>query len=554
MKFIHWLFPRCEYSAARALFLRALAFIYLIAIVSWWVQAEALIGKGGLVPVAEYLERAGEYLHVEGRNRIWNLPTLFWINASDPFIHVICAVGSILAVVVIAGFAVGPCLLGLWIVYLSLVTTGNVFMSFQWDILLLEAGALAMLLAPWSVARISWRNPPALGWGERIALWLCWFVIAKLMFQSGWVKLAWATPRQPEWWPDDTAMMFHYMTQPIPTWTAWWMHHLPPWFHKASLAPMYFVELVLPFFVFLGARLRLVAAIGFVLLMILILATGNFTYFNLLTIVLCLPLVADRYWAYLPRAWKHIRTRFPAAEREDQSPGDINPEEPATPDLPAVPKFDEPKEIVSICVRGIPLAVVALLNAIVCLNDWHGVSRRVPDPLLPWTHLKRDLTPDVADRFYFSVVQWHLVSGYGLFRTMTIDRPEILIEGSRDGLEWREYDVRWKPDKLHVRPRFVAPHQPRVAWQFWFAALERRFDQRSRNAPWFSNLMLGLLNNDPKALSFFSANPFSGDPPRQIRARLYLYEFTTPEERKKTGDWWKRRAAGDFLPIITRRQ
>jgi len=536
MKLIRWLYPDYEYRTGRALFFRGLGLIYLVAILSWWVQAEALIGKGGLIPVEEYLDQAGEYLHIEGKNRPWNLPTLFWISHSDGFIHFVCAIGTLLALAVIAGLATGPCLLGLWIVYLSLVSTGNVFMSFQWDILLLETGVLAILLAPWSVVRMRWRNPPPLGWGETIALWLCWFLIAKLMFQSGWVKLAWATPRQPEWWPDHTAMTFHYMTQPIPTWTAWWMHQLPAWFHHASIWPMYFVELVLPVFVFLGARFRLIAAIGFAALMILILATGNYAYFNWLTIVLCLPLVADRYWQRLAAlGCRWLRKEPPPAKAPADAPG-----------------FDEPQEIVSISARGLPLALIVGLNAVVCFGDWYRVSRQIPRPTLPWTHLSWDPVPDFAKRFAYSISQFHLVNGYGLFRTMTVERPEIVIEGSRDGVRWETYDVRWKPDQLHDRPRFVAPHQPRVAWQFWFAALEQRYQPRGRNSRWFSNLVVGLMENDPNALSFFNGNPFSNSPPTMIRAKLYRYEFTTREERRRTGDWWKRTAAGDYLPVVTK--
>jgi hypothetical protein len=137
---------------------------------------------------------------------------------------------------------------------------------------------------------------------------------------------------------------------------------------------------------------------------------------------------------------------------------------------------------------------------------------------------------------------------------MTIDRPEIIVEGSRDGVLWKTYDFRWKPDNLDERPRFVAPHQPRVAWQFWFAALEGRYDQRSRNAPWFTKLALGLMENDPAALSFVNENPFPDEPPQMMRAKLYLYEFTTPEERRRTGNWWKRRAVGDFLPVVAKRE
>ena len=133
---------------------------------------------------------------------------------------------------------------------------------------------------------------------------------------------------------------------------------------------------------------------------------------------------------------------------------------------------------------------------------------------------------------------------------MTTERPEIVLEGSLDGQTWREYTLRHKPGRVDARPRFVAPHQPRLAWQFWFAALEGGYDRRSRNAGWFTALALGLMESDPVALGFFEESPFGSIPPARIRARLYLYEFTTLEERRRSGNWWKRRESRLYLPPV----
>lgn len=508
-----------QYRIGRSVFLRGLGGIYLIAIVSWWIQVGLLVGENGLQPASRLLEFVGKNFAAEGRPGFWALPNLFWITgASDFALNTACFAGCGLALLVIVGRFVGPALAGLWVIYLSLVNTGGVFMSFQWDILLLETGLLALFLCRWQL-KTNWIDPPPLTPVNRIALVFIWFLIAKLMFFSGWVKLAWSSAAAPEWWPEGTAMIYHYMTQPLPTWTAWWMHQLPPWFQKASLVPMYFVELGLPFALIFGRWGRLVAAIGFSGLMVLVLLTGNFTYFNWLTIVLCLPLVQDRLWP----SWLRSGLRLVPI-------GSADP-------MSRVPV------LLRLALAGPVLLGLALVNCHILVRD----LQRAPKPLL-----MADLSPGWLDSFVAAVSPFHPASGYGLFRTMTTQRPEILLEGSADGTDWHAYDFAWKVDRISDAPGFVAPHQPRLAWQFWFAALEGRFDYRSPNAGWFEALVLKLLEGDRGVKRLLREDPFPDSPPRFIRARLMRYEFTTQEERRTTGDWWRRAVIGDYLPEVSR--
>jgi hypothetical protein len=146
-----------------------------------------------------------------------------------------------------------------------------------------------------------------------------------------------------------------------------------------------------------------------------------------------------------------------------------------------------------------------------------------------------------------AAIPFRSVNSYGLFMVMTTSRPEIILEGSQDGVDWRAYQFRWKPGDVMRRPRFVAPHQPRLDWQMWFAAL----GSYSEN-PWFLELCARLLDGKPEVTRLLALDPFAGKPPRYLRAVVYEYRFTNPAERRATGAWWKREAKGLYLPVLSR--
>jgi hypothetical protein len=144
--------------------------------------------------------------------------------------------------------------------------------------------------------------------------------------------------------------------------------------------------------------------------------------------------------------------------------------------------------------------------------------------------------------------RWHVVDAYGLFAVMTKERPEIIIEGSDDGETWRAYEFRYKPGALGRAPAWVAPYQPRLDWQMWFAA-----QSDYRQTPWFVNLTLRLLQGSPDVLALFRNNPFPDRPPLAIRAVLSDYHFTTFAERRSNGNWWTREELREYLPAVSLR-
>jgi len=477
------------YTAARFFFLRALGVIYLIAFLSFWVQAKGLIGSGGIAPVASFLDGIRTYL---GPARWRIVPTVFWWDASDSTLGVVCGLGVLAAVLLIADVAPVFALALLWVLYLSIVSVGQDFMSFQWDALLLEAGFLAIWVAPAGLK-------PQMGSPvSPTMLVLLWWLLFRLSFQSGLVKLTWGDPT----WRDLSALDVHFYTQPLPTWTAWYAQQLPMWCKRGAAALTLVLEIVVPFLFFGPKPLRLVACAGTIFLQVMIFATGNYTFFNLLTIALALLLVDDRTWAAV------LPARLAQA-------------------LAAVPTTPAGGAAWVRAAVGIGLFVLS------CGKFWLNLSpgRSLPVPMIramAWTDPFRS------------------VNSYGLFRVMTTTRTEIVVEGSDDGIDWKTYEFRYKPGDPLSRPGFVEPHQPRLDWQMWFAALSG-----PEGAPWFGAFVARLLRGAPAVLGLLKTNPFPDHPPRFIRAQAYDYHFTGGVERRASGAWWTRTLMGPYLPPVS---
>jgi lipase maturation factor 1 len=490
---------RSNWAVAGGLFPRALGVIYVIAFVSLAVQVTALAGHDGILPAGQYLEAVHTQL---GAQRFWMMPTVFWAGAGDLALRAACWGGAAVSLVVALGFIPLPGLAAAWVLYLSLCVVCRTFLNFQWDALLLETGFLALFVAPprWR-CRVPCRPAP-----PGFALFLIRFLLFRLMFSSAIVKLA---SGDPTWWRL-RALDVHYFTQPIPSWTAWYAQQLPSWLQTFSCGVMFFCELVVPFFIFAPRRLRHVAAAILLGFQALISATGNFAFFNLLTMVLCIVLFDDSGW---PR---RLRERFQPPEPE--SPPEIHVDPVPSPGA----------------ARRWPAWIAApLVVLLVTLSTAEMTARwRLA---LPWPRPLMTLAE--------ALQPFRIINAYGLFAVMTTTREEIVVEGSDDGQHWEAYEFRWKPGDVLRPPPLVAPHQPRVDWQMWFAALSDY-----RRQPWFSNFLARLLQGSPEVLALMERNPFPLHPPLYIRSVGYDYRFTSLEERRATGAWWVREERGLYSP------
>ncbi|MEK7824149.1 MAG: lipase maturation factor family protein, partial [Candidatus Eisenbacteria bacterium] len=278
------------------IFLRVLGAAYFIAFVSLWTQILGLVGSQGILPAHGYLESIRAHY---GAIRYWYLPTLVWLDASEGALHALCAAGSLLSLLLVAGIAPVASLAGCWALYLSLATVGQAFLWFQWDGLLLETGFLALFLAPWRWQSRPGSDPPP----SRLALAMLRWLLFRLMLSSAVAKLASGDAS----WRDLTALQYDYETQCLPPWTAWHMHHLPAWFHHLSAALMFVVEGLVPFLIVAPRRIRFAAGAAVVGLQVLIWLTGNYGFFNLLAGALCLLLLDDGVWPWRWRAAREAR-------------------------------------------------------------------------------------------------------------------------------------------------------------------------------------------------------------------------------------------------------
>jgi predicted DCC family thiol-disulfide oxidoreductase YuxK len=466
-----------RYALVSWLFLRLLGAIYIAAFASLGVQIVGLIGQNGILPLGDYLSAAHRAF---GNSAYRALPTLFWVNSGDMALVAGTVVGALLGLLVFVDRWTRTALAGLFALYLSYVYAGQDFMSFQWDTLLLEAGFLAIFLPG----------------GSRIVVWLFRWLVFRYLFLAGVVKLLSGDPT----WHTLTALEYHFWTQPLPTPLAWYASQLPPWLLIGGTAATLVIELGSVFLIFLPRRLRAAAACCVLLLQSLIVLTGNYNFFNLLTMLMCVFLFDDAALHRLvprrleSRALSHARL---------------------------------PSRTATAVAAALALIVVPVgLNRI-----WQTVAR-ADLPVLG------AVTRAVSPLF--------IVNPYGLFAVMTTTRPEIVIEGSADGRVWREYVFRYKPGPLSRPAMWNIPHQPRLDWQMWFAALGS-----PRENLWIVGLMRRLLEASPPVLALLDFNPFNDGPPKYVRAQLYDYRFADRGTHAMTGQWWVRRPEGLYFPEIS---
>ncbi len=455
---------------------------YLAAFTSLRAQVLGLYGTRGIAPIRERLERFAQ----PGLRKFRAVPTLFWRDASDDALIEACRHGQRLAIALMLEIEPRWTALSLCAHYLSFVAAGEPFLSYQWDALLLEAGLHGAIIAPPARRASLHREEPG-AW----SLALLRLLAFRLHFESGLVK-----HRSPDAsWQERTALSSYYETAPLPTPLGWYAHHLPARFQRWATALTVYIELGAATLTWLPRRLRYAGFAAVTGLQSLIALTGNYGFFNMLSIVLGVAMLDDEALpASLRRA---MRTRAFVHRRGLRS--------------------------------ALDTGAAATLFALAASSLY--------------TAVRPESTPRWLLRLHAALGPTRSVNHYGPFSVMTRTRPEIAVEGSNDGVAWKAYGFRYKMDDPMRAPKWVAPHQPRLDWQMWFAALD--------GVPrWFIAFVVRLLEGSPEVLALLERNPFPARPPRYIRARLYEYRATSLAERRATGRWWRTRFVGEYMPPV----
>ena len=463
-----------EYWYSRWLFERSLAAIYCGAFVAAAMQFVPLLGERGLEPVGRWLQQ------VPFRQS----PSLFYLLPRDAAFRACAWLGVALSILAFSSLPqrLGPwpaaaVWAALWVLYLSFVNIGQTFYAFGWETLLCEVGFFTIFAGASRMAPNTW------------LIWIWRWTLFRLMFGAGLIKL-----RGDPCWRDLSCLDYYFETQPMPNALSWYFHWLPHGVHAAGVVINHIVELVVPWLYFAPQPIASIAGLVTILFQGVLIVSGNLSWLNWLTVVLCIPLISDRWLAWLPV----------------HPPADLSP----------IPAYQITLYVVA--------AMVALLSigSVMNMLSSRQLMNASFDPL-------------------------HLVNTYGAFGSITRERFEIVVEGTDDATvtgnsQWRDYEFKGKPGNLARRPPQIAPYHLRLDWLMWFEAMAP-----SPHSNWFLTLLAGLLKGDPGTLSLLRTNPFPNQAPRYVRAQYYQYTFTTPDEHRTSGQWWNRRLIGTFYGPVS---
>ena len=543
-----WLGALRDYRLTRTLIFRLLGVVYVFAFLGLIYQGAPLLGEHGLTPIGAYLDR----LRAADRT-FWDVPSLFWLGASDGALAGWAYAGLALSIALALGYANLPTLLALWAIYGSYVRLGQLWFGFGWEIQILETTLLAAALAhPWDPRPLAARPPPV------AAIVLMRWLAFRIMLGAGLIKI-----RGDVCWTDLTCLDAHFETQPIPNPLSAVFHHLPHPILAGGVVVNHVVELVLPWLAFGPRRLRLAAGLGMAGFQIILIASGNLAFLNWLTLVPILACLDDDFLLRCSparvRAWLTARLapRRPLALRDGrQLAAGLGVGLVAlAPWLPPLGPLASPAQrfpALALAATAVTAAVVAAARGKLASPgqrlDGHQLALGCFAALVALASVpvvgNLASSHQAMNRSYDRLA---LVNTYGAFGSVGSERHELVIEGTRDAdpdtAAWSAYELPCKPGDLARRPCVLGPYHLRLDWLIWFAAMADR-----PGDPWIVHLVWKLLDGDREIRALLAVDPFGGEPPRWLRIRRFVYHLQPPG----ADTWWTRDGEQLWLPPISR--
>lgn len=491
----------------RWIFLRAIGIFYFSAFYSLLFQIKGLIGPNGILPARDYLQAVSGALHSA---RFWYAPTLFWSGASDRALMLVCWAGVIASLLLVANVWPRATLAISFVCFLSFVSAAQDFSGYQSDGMLLEAGFIGLFFAPPGL----WPGLARANAPSRASLFLLRWEWFRIYFESGVAKMASGDLS----WRHFTAMDDYYQNGPLPTWIGWYVQHFPHWFHASAVFLTLAIELVLVWMLFLPRRFRIACFCIVTPFEIVIILTANYAFLNYIVLALGFLLLDDRVIEWILPS----RLRALIDPKLAISPAAV------APPLGSLAHWRVRLRPVRVSIAGICLALILYVTSVLLI--WQFV------PSVP-----------LSEKPVQMLEPFRIANRYGLFAVMTHARYEVEFQGSSNGITWTPYPFRYKPQDVSKAPGIYAPYQPRFEWNLWFASLGQW--RQYRFVLWTEER---LLTSEPDVLALFSANPFAGAAPKQVRAVIYQYWFTDMKTKREQGLWWRRQLLGNYAPVLER--
>ncbi len=568
-------FTKPTYKLSRWLFGRTLGITITIAFLSIWYQSDGLIGSGGVLPYKDDLKSVLESVDSGSvlENKFEIRPTILWFLPNSYGLELIFIIGTLSGLLLILGLVPALATALSWICYLSITVVSAPFLNFQWDQLLIETTMLSVFYLPW----VSRDKVSAIRDHNTLGKLIIWILLFKLIFQSGLVKVTYIDVDGTNAWLNLSALKYHYWSQPIPNSFSWYFHWLPSWFHKFSVILTVLIELLLPFFIFFPRNFKRIAFAGIVFLQGMIIFTGNYGFFNLLSIVLCIPLLDDNC--------------FPEKIKKIMSCSDIK----------------EPKKSYFNILKFILSIFFFLLSVII---TGYYLNQNLKGNKIQFIEKLKNEENSIFRKIIGDYQFLRTMNSYGLFRVMTTKRPEIVVSTSSDGKRWEEINFLFKPTDIEQKPKFIFPYMPRLDWQMWFESLyleklldypflillyerfleqviihgnfvpnmdynklltkkeldiiskmeksnklqtikniKQNIDSIANHSYWFANLIKSIAQNNEGVFYLLNQDLVKKNPPKYISIDLYHYKFSN-KNKKADGFWWSRTHLKSFSMLI----